>query len=185
MGKMTSKPIRLGRSCPKSVRGGAARIPKPNRVYNFNNFYRNGCNVQYSYEAGSAYRTQPHLRSNARAVDRSIAVKIRYSDSDGPRGPCMRSSIPRVGHISRQFHGTSSRSPKHATDPAHREVRPSKAPPARSPRRVRARRRGQFAFKMRFCITNPWINRSWVNCDQVSFWFQKQKGSPFKFIISR
>ena len=57
----------------------------------------------------------------------------------------------------------------------HREVRPSKAPPARSPRRVRARRRGQFAFKMRFRIANPRINRSWVNCDQVSFWFQKQK----------
>ena len=46
MGKMTSKPIRLGRSCPKSVRGGAARIPKPNRVYNFNNFTEMG--VMYS-----------------------------------------------------------------------------------------------------------------------------------------
>ena len=57
----------------------------------------------------------------------------------------------------------------------HREVRPSKAPPARSPRRVRARRRGHFAFKMRFRIANPWIDRSWVNCDQVSFGFQKQK----------
>ena len=67
----------------------------------------------------------------------------------------------------------------------HHVVRPSKARPARSPRRVRARRRGQFAFKMRFRIANPWINRSWVNCDKVSFWFQKQKGPPFKYIISR
>ena len=67
----------------------------------------------------------------------------------------------------------------------HREVRPSRAPLARSPRRVRARRRGQFAFKMRFRIANPWINRSRVNCDQVSFWFQKQKRPPFKSIISR
>jgi hypothetical protein len=33
--------------------------------------------------------------------------------------------------------------------PVHREVRPSKPPPACSPRRVRARRRGQFGFKMR------------------------------------
>jgi len=69
--------------------------------------------------------------------------------------------------------------------PIHREVRPSKLPPACSPRRVRARRRGQFAFKMRFRIANPWINRSWVNCDQVSFWFQKQESPPFKSIISR
>jgi len=67
----------------------------------------------------------------------------------------------------------------------HREVRPSKAPPARLPRRVRARRRGQFASKMRFRIANPWINRSWVNCDQMSFWFQKQERPPFKSIISR
>jgi len=29
------------------------------------------------YEAGSAYRIQPHLRSNAHAVDRSLALKIR------------------------------------------------------------------------------------------------------------
>jgi len=36
----------------------------------------------------SAYRIQPHLRSNARAVDRIIALKIRYSVSDGPRGHC-------------------------------------------------------------------------------------------------
>jgi len=57
----------------------------------------------------------------------------------------------------------------------HREVRPSRAPPARSPRRVRARGREQIAFNMRFRVANPWINRSWVNCDQVSFWFQKQK----------
>ena len=31
--------------------------------------------------------------------------------------------------------------------PVQREVRPSKLPPTCSPRRVRARRRGQFAFK--------------------------------------
>jgi hypothetical protein len=65
----------------------------------------------------------------------------------------------------------------------HHEVRPSKARPARSPRRVRARRRGQIVFKMRFRIANPWINRYWVNCDQVSFWFQRQKGPPFKYVI--
>ena len=69
-----------------------------------------------SYEAGSAYRIQPYIRSNIRAVDRSLALKIRYSVSDGPRGHCARVSVPRVGHISRQFHRTSSRSPKHATD---------------------------------------------------------------------
>ena len=58
---------------------------------------------------------QPYIRSNARAVDRSPALKIRYSVSDGPRGHCPRVSVPRVGQISRQFHRASSRSPKHAT----------------------------------------------------------------------
>jgi len=56
------------------------------------------------YEAGSAYRIQPYLRSNARAVDRSLALKIRYSDSDGLRGHRRRWSVPRSGQISRQFH---------------------------------------------------------------------------------
>jgi len=68
------------------------------------------------YEAGSAYIMQPYIRSNARAVDRSLALKIRYSVSDGLRGHCTRVSVLRVGHISRQFHRTTSRSPKHATD---------------------------------------------------------------------
>ena len=70
----------------------------------------------FSYGAGSAYRVQPHLRSDARAVDRSLALKIRYSDSDGSRSHCTRLSVARVGRISRQFHRTSSRSPKPATD---------------------------------------------------------------------
>ena len=43
---------------------------------------------EYEYEAGSAYRIQPYLRSNARAVDTSLALKTRYSDSDGLRGKC-------------------------------------------------------------------------------------------------
>ena len=68
------------------------------------------------YEAGSAYRMQPYIRSNARAVERRLGLKIRYSVSDGPRGHCTCPSVPRVGQISRQFHRTSSRSPKHATD---------------------------------------------------------------------
>jgi hypothetical protein len=68
------------------------------------------------YEAGSAYRIQPDLRSNARAVDRSFALRLRYSVSDGPCGHCARLSVARVGHISRQFHRASSRSSKHATD---------------------------------------------------------------------
>ena len=64
------------------------------------------------YEAGSAYRIQPHSRSNARAVARSLALKILYSDSDGPRGHCTRTCVLRVGH----FHRKSSKSSKHATD---------------------------------------------------------------------
>ena len=35
-----------------------------------------------------------------------VALNIRFSDSDGPRGHRMRPSVPRVGHISRQFHRT-------------------------------------------------------------------------------
>ena len=40
--------------------------------------------------AESVCRIQPCLRSNARAVDRSLAMKIRYSGSDAPRGHCTR-----------------------------------------------------------------------------------------------
>jgi hypothetical protein len=69
-----------------------------------------------SYEVGSAYRIQAYLRSNARAVDRSLRLKIRYSVSDGPRSRCARLSVAHVGHISRQFQRTSSRSSKHAND---------------------------------------------------------------------
>jgi hypothetical protein len=67
----------------------------------------------------------------------------------------------------------------------HREARPSKHPLVRSPRRVRARRRRQFAFKMRFHIAKLWLNPAWVNCDQVSFWFQNPNETSFKFIMSR
>ena len=122
-----------------------------------------------SYEAGSAYRIQPYLRSNARAVDRSLALKIRYSVSDGPRGHCARPSVA----ASATSRGNYTEHPQDRQNTrltaVHREVRPSRHPPARSPRRVRLRRRGQFAIKMRFRIANPWNNRSWVNCDQVSF----------------
>jgi len=51
---------------------------------------------------GSAYNMQPYKRSNSGVVDGSIAAKLRYSVSDGPRGHCARLSLPRVGHISRQ-----------------------------------------------------------------------------------
>jgi len=83
------------------------------------------------YEAGSAYRIQPHLRSNARAVDRGLALKIRCSDSDGPRGHCTRPSVPRVGRISfyRTLYRTSSRSPKHATDGRSPWGTPFESPP--------------------------------------------------------
>jgi hypothetical protein len=50
-----------------------------------------------SYEAGSAYKIQPYIRSNSRAVDRSLALKIRYSVSDGPRGHCTARSFARIG----------------------------------------------------------------------------------------
>ena len=50
---------------------------------------------------------QPYIRSNARAVDRSLALKIRYSVS----------------------HRTSSRSPKHATDTRSPCGTPFKNPP--------------------------------------------------------
>ena len=53
-----------------------------------------------SYEAGSACRIQPHLRSNARAVDRSLALKVRYSDSDGPRvHSTLRASTRSRGNV--------------------------------------------------------------------------------------
>jgi len=61
------------------------------------------CSALIMYEAGSAYRMQPYIRSNARAVDRSLALNLRYSVSDGPCGHCMWVSVPRVGHISRQY----------------------------------------------------------------------------------
>jgi len=73
-------------------------------------FGSGGSGALTSYEAGSAYGMQPYMRSNARAVDRSLALKIRYSVSDGPRGHCTWVSVLRVGHISRQFNRTSSRS---------------------------------------------------------------------------
>ena len=64
----------------------------------------------------------------------------------------------------------------------HHEVRPSRHPPARSPRRVRARRCGQFAFKMRFHIAKFPINRYWFNRDQVSFWFEVPKETQIHHI---
>jgi len=42
---------------------------------------------------------------------------MRYSHSDDPRSHCPWRSVPRDGHILRQFHRTSSRSSKHATEP--------------------------------------------------------------------
>ena len=72
--------------------------------------FRHQLTLKFMYEAGSAYRMEPYRRSNVRAVDRNLALKIRYSVSDGPRGHFTRLSVPRVGHISRQFHPTSSRS---------------------------------------------------------------------------
>jgi len=59
---------------------------------------------------------QPYLRSIARAVDSRLALRIRYTVSDGPRGHCTYPSVARVGHISQQFHRTSSRSTKHSID---------------------------------------------------------------------
>jgi hypothetical protein len=44
-----------------------------------------------------------------------------------------------------------------------------------SPRRVRAQLHQQNALKMRFHISTRSINQSWVNCDQVAFWFQIPK----------
>jgi len=69
----------------------------------------------------------------------------------------------------------------------HREVRPSSpTPPARSPRRVRALRRGQFAFKMRFRIANPWLDQPILGQLRSSvILVSKTKGPPFKFVISR
>ena len=143
--------------------------------------------LELQYEAGSAYRMQPYIRSNARAVDRSLAWKIRYSVSDGPLRSLTVCGCPFRASATSRGNSTEHPQDRHNTrrTPVHREVRPSKLPPACSPRRVRARRRGQLAFKMRFRTANPGINRSWVNCDQVSFWFQKQKRSPFKSVISR
>jgi len=46
----------------------------------------------------------------------SLALKMRYSHSDGLRSHCPWRSVPRDGHILRQFHRTSSRSSKHATE---------------------------------------------------------------------
>ena len=77
-------------------------------------------------------------------------MKIRYSVSDGPRGYCARLSVARVDST---VHPQVRQNTRLTT--VHREVRPSRHPPARSPRRVRARRRGQFAFKMRFHIDKP------------------------------
>jgi hypothetical protein len=122
--------------------------------------------VYMMYEAGSAYMIQPYLRSIAHAVDRCLTLKIRYSDSDGPRGLCTWRF-----HASARLRSNSTELPHDCQNTrrsaVHREVRP-KCLPARSPRRVRAQRREQIAFKMRFHIAKLSINRYWVNCDQVS-----------------
>ena len=123
---------------------------------------------------------QPYIRSTARTVDRSLALKynIRFQTirADTVRGCPFRASATSRGNSTEhpQDHHNTRRTP------VHREVRPSVLLPACSPRRVRARRRGQFAFKMRFRIANPYINRSGVNCDQVSFWYQKTKRTTFQ-----
>ena len=60
--------------------------------------------------------------SNAHAISKSLALKIRYSYSDGPRGHCKWRLVPHVDHTSRQFHRTSSRSAMHATSAVHRGI---------------------------------------------------------------
>jgi len=114
---------------------------------------------RFAYEAGSAYRIQPYLRSNARAVDRSLALKTRYSVT--VRGCQSRASATSRGNTTEH---PQVRQNTRLTA-VHREVRPSRQPPARSPRRVRARRRGPFVFKMRFHIAKVSLTRYWVNCD--------------------
>jgi len=138
-----------------------------------------------SYEAGSAYRIPPHLRSNARAVDRSLALKIRYSDSDGPCSHCTHPSVPRVGQISRQFHRTFSRSPKHATDGRSPSGTPFKSPPralATSCTRATARAiRVQDALSHRESLDQPILGQLRSSVILVS----TTKIPHFKSIISR
>ena len=125
------------------------------------------------------------IRSNAHAVDRSLALNIRYSVSE-VRAVTVRVAPFRASAISRgnfTEHPQDRRNTRRSA--VHPEVCPSKPLPAQSPRRVRVQPREQFAFKMRFRIANPWINRCWVNCNQVSFWLQKQDRPPSKSIISR
>jgi len=92
-------------------------------------------------------------------------MKIRYSVSDGPRGHCPRLFVLRVGHISRQ------NPPDILNIVVTRDGQPfivryalhPPPPPARSPRRVRAGRRGQHThcgrvFQLidrRFAISRP------------------------------
>jgi hypothetical protein len=59
------------------------------------------------YEAGSAYKFQPYIRSNAHSVDRSLALKIRYSGSDGPRGHCTARSVARIGAMRKLQNGNA------------------------------------------------------------------------------
>jgi hypothetical protein len=79
-------------------------------------------------------------------------MKIRCSVSDNPRGHCLtvRACQFRASATNR---GNSTRHPQDHHDSRLTaiyplEVRPLKHPPARSSRRVRARRRGQFALQM-------------------------------------
>ena len=97
---------------------------------------------------GSPYGTQPYSRLNAHAVDRGLALKIRSSDSDGPRGHCAWRSVPRVGQI-RQLHRTSSRSSKHATERRSPRGTPFKTLPRALATCVPAQLREQIAFTMR------------------------------------
>jgi hypothetical protein len=95
----------LASRAAEAVGVGARRFPSGARKTTILVFL-----VENPYEAGSASLMQPFIRSNSRAIDRNLAVKIRYSVSDGPRGHCAHPSVPRFSHISRQCHPTSSRS---------------------------------------------------------------------------
>jgi hypothetical protein len=95
--------------------------------------------------------------------------------------PISRAHRPHLAAIPpehpQDLHNTQTTAVRH-------EVCPSKHPSARSPRRVRARRRGQFAFEMCFHIAKLSIKSYWVNCNQLRFWFQVPDRPRFKFVNS-
>jgi len=112
-------------------------------------------------------------------VDRSLALQIRYSDSDAPRGHTRRHSVARFGRDAQFARWKRKMRAKSRHGVLFTVTTVVDNPPSPlSAARVAALSSDTHARKMRFRIAKLSINRYWVNCDQSRFWFQHMSHFP-------